>query len=356
MPVPDEATTVDTVPCSLGSALALAADWQPGQTVTIQWAPPGIHQIYPTLEGVPVQPVRLKIDEALAKRLEAARAKMAAAAKAGQGADPYFDFNHEDREASGWPVRFYWGGDDAKTGGILCECTLSAPGEAAIKGQAFRRFSPFVHLKVEDDKAETAKAGAKKLVTGPDGNHVIEAFGANLGGLVNNPAMQSIRAFFRASPESPAGDAGKTETTPDQQPAMTPEEIKAMQDRLTQAEETIKALTDENAKLKASQAESEKAAAARMEAEAKEKVAAAAKEGRIPPAEEVQAAWVKTYIADPEGTAKMLAAQQPAAALARVAMKSPGAATEETVHAKSGLEKAAEWIAANNAKAAAANA
>lgn len=353
MPVPD--TIVETVPCSLGSALALAEDWTPGQTITIQWAPPGVHEIRPTLEGVASQVVKLRIDEPLATRLEAARAKMVAAAADGKGADPYFDFNHEDREASGWPVKFYWGGDDPQKGGILCDVRLSAPGEAAIKGQAYRRFSPFVHLRTEPDTAATAKAGAKKLVADAAGHHIIAGFGPNLGGLVNNPAMQSIRAFFSNKCQclSEEETTDKSETT-----TMTPEEIQALQDRLTQAEETIKALTDENAQLKAAAQEAEKAAAARMEAEAKEKVAAAAKDGRIPPAEEVQAAWVKTYIADPEGTAKMLAAQKPDPTLTRVAFKQSDGQQQETTTAaaKTGLDKAAEWIAANNKKAAAAEA
>jgi hypothetical protein len=68
------------------------------------------------------------------------------AAAEGREDRPFFDFNHEDREASAWPTEFYWAGDDPQTGGVRARLEWSDAGKRAVEGRTFRRFSPTFHV------------------------------------------------------------------------------------------------------------------------------------------------------------------------------------------------------------------
>lgn len=307
--------------CTAGELTSAADD--------IQWAPPGVHVITPKIEGKDPMPIKIRVDAKLAETIEAQRAAMQAAADAGTGAHPFFDFNHEDAAASAWPRQFYWGGDDPITGGIRCKIDWTAAGTDAINGKTYRRFSPGLSLQM------TAKAdGKKELAVDADGFHVVAGTGANMGGLVNRPAFQTIAAFFSSAVE----ESPKTEPPP----PMNEEEIKALQDQLAAALAEIETLKANNA---AMQADME----AKCRADAKNTIAAAAKEGRIPAAQDVQDIWVDKLVADPDGTAKLLAAQAPSEALQPFPFKAAPEADKQEVTAKSGIAGLAEIIKAKQA-------
>jgi hypothetical protein len=116
--------------------------------------------------------------------------------KAQDGSDdrPFFDFNHEDREAAAWPTEFYWAGDDPKTGGVRAKVDWSGAGQSAVKDKTFRRFSPTF---IPDDAGK---------VIGSE---------TNMGGLVNRAAFKSIQPLFaKGSPGSQLSRVAPSESDP----------------------------------------------------------------------------------------------------------------------------------------------
>ena len=143
------------------SAVGISMQGEPPEN--IQWAPPGKHSIKATRGDEPCDmTVNVASDavEALNRSLEEIK---------GQGFDPYIDFNHDDKEASGWIDSFYWGGDDPTTGGIRAKVRWSQDGANALKGGSYKRFSP------------TFLTDAKGRIIGTT---------PNAGGLVNRPAFR----------------------------------------------------------------------------------------------------------------------------------------------------------------------
>jgi hypothetical protein len=53
---------------------------------------------------------------------------------------PFFDRDHEEKEAMAWPKAFFW--QDSPEPGVYCAVEWSAPGAAAIRGHSYRAFSP----------------------------------------------------------------------------------------------------------------------------------------------------------------------------------------------------------------------
>ena len=147
----------------------------------IQYMPPGRHRIRASQGGKPVS-VEVAVSASTAAVLQTfLAAKMTAAAESREDR-PFFDFNHEDREASAWPTEFYWAGDDPQTGGVRARIEWSDAGKRAVEGRTFRRFSPTFHL------------DASGHVTGSE---------INMGGLVNRAAFKRIAPLFAAAPGSP---------------------------------------------------------------------------------------------------------------------------------------------------------
>lgn len=142
---------------------------------SIQLFPPGRHTIVASAEGKPID-LELTIGPEVADVFQADLVRMLAKAAEGKGPRPFFDINHEDREASGWPLQVFWAGSDPKDGGVRAKLDWSAPGEEAIKGKAFRQFSPNFLL----DKS-------KRKIVGTT---------TNMGGLVNRPAFKEIEPLF----------------------------------------------------------------------------------------------------------------------------------------------------------------
>jgi hypothetical protein len=140
--------------------------------------PPGRHRIRASQGGKPVS-IEVAVSAATAAVLQTFLAAKLTAAAEGREDRPFFDFNHEDREASAWPTEFYWAGEDPQTGGVRARLEWSDAGKRAVEGRTFRRFSPTFHL------------DASGHVTGSE---------INMGGLVNRAAFKRIAPLFAAAP------------------------------------------------------------------------------------------------------------------------------------------------------------
>jgi phage I-like protein len=150
----------------------------------LQYMPPGTHRINASRNSKPVS-LDIKVDAATAETLNAFLQAQLTKATDGNDDRPFFDFNHEDREAAAWPTEFYWAGDDLKTGGVRAKIEWSGAGKTAVQDKTFRRFSPtFI----------------------PDDNGKVIGSETNMGGLVNRAAFKSIQPLFAKSKTFPPSD------------------------------------------------------------------------------------------------------------------------------------------------------
>ena len=271
----------------------------------IQYMPPGSHTITATQGGKKVTKT-VRVTEAGAKALQAFYEKAKKNADAGTGDLPYFDFNHDDKEASAHPVEFRWGGDDPKTGGIRAKLEWTKPGSEAVLGKTYRRFSP----------AFTQAANGE--VNGSD---------INMGGLVNRAAftlIQPIRSKAGADDQQPENNTDTPMKTllailakaglissPDLDEASAVSQFQtnhaAIVAKQADLSTQVTALTTKNGELdgllKAAQAENEKV----TKAQAVSAIDAAVVSGRIAPKDDaLKAKWVDAFARDPEGTQAML--------------------------------------------------
>lgn len=121
------------------------------------------------------KPITVRIDRDTAATMERQREEIES-----RGRRAYFDFNHEDGEASFWPARFVW--KDEPAPGVYAEGEWSASGKAAVEGKMWRQFSPVFRL--DDDDADPATVVWE------------EGASPNMGGLVNAPAFAAIAPLF----------------------------------------------------------------------------------------------------------------------------------------------------------------
>ena len=162
------------MPDSIKAALTTSLVSEEGLPSDLQYMPPGTHQINASRNGQPVS-LDISVDASTAETLNKFLQGQLTKATEGNDDRPFFDFNHEDREAAAWPTAFYWAGDDPLTGGVRAKIEWSGAGEKAVKEKTFRRFSPTF---VPDE------AG-----------HVIGSE-TNMGGLVNRAAFKKIQPLF----------------------------------------------------------------------------------------------------------------------------------------------------------------
>lgn len=315
------------MPATAQLFLARAAALVSG-TADVQMFPPGLQTIVPFKPADSKQkaePMTLVIDERTATDLEAARSEYQASADAGQGDAPFFDFNHDDKEAAAWPKRIYWAGDDPLLGGVRAEVEWSSSGEEAVQGKLYRRFSPAFYA-------------ADGRVTG---------IPINMGGLVNRAAFTAIQPLFAkadTTPESSSSTDNRQPTTdnstPSPPPTMTPEEIAALQ---AENADLKNQLADLQTQLDSMECNAKAAA----KTAAQSTVATCAKEGRIPASPEIQAKWVDAICANP-AAAELLLAMAPNAALVQViqAKAAPVDPPAAAPALKEGLAGLAEIIAA----------
>lgn len=162
-----EATETDAILAGMNVA---APD---GVATEFMYMSGGVQTVHAT-RGVPGQrgkdvTMHIVVDrgaaEALQSQLESINGR--------SGDRAYFDFNHDDRDASFWPARFSWRDEPP---GVYVSGEWSDGGRKAIAGRAYRSFSPVFHV---DDKVDPARVRANADAR------------PNMGGLVNNPAFKS---------------------------------------------------------------------------------------------------------------------------------------------------------------------
>jgi phage I-like protein len=133
----DHRSMPDVIKAALSTALVSGE----GIPSDLQYMPPGKHRINASRNGKPVT-LDITINASTADRLNQFLQSQLTKATEGNEDRPFFDFNHEDREAAAWPTEFYWAGDDPLTGGVRAKIEWSGAGEKAVKEKTFRRFSP----------------------------------------------------------------------------------------------------------------------------------------------------------------------------------------------------------------------
>lgn len=271
---------------------------------SLQWMPPGEHEIHASSGGKPVKR-KLKVDAAQAARVQQDFLAIKAKADGGTEDRPYFDLNHDDREASAHPTEYVWGGDDPVNGGIRAKVEWSGAGELAVRGKTYRRFSPsfFVNAK-----------GEISLIHAASGEMAV-----NQGGLVNRAAFKRIQPIWSkdaGAPNDPANQQPNEQpeaspmksllavlaklgltTSPDVDEATAVTQVTAKHGELTSASSTA---TAELSQVKAKLTDTETKLDAAQTSFATTSVDAAIQAGRIPGQNvEVKAKWVALIKADP---------------------------------------------------------
>jgi hypothetical protein len=271
--------------------------------------------------------LRLDITEKTARVVQGDLERMLAKAANNEDDLPYLDFNHDDQEASGWPKRAWWGGDDPKAGGVRMLVELSTAGKSAITGKLFRRFSP--------------------SFLSSDGKQV-DGVPVNMGGFVNRAAFKRISPMWakEGAEADPAGAGQAGDALQNKKKEAT--EMKLLMQVLARLGlvssadlEESAAIAQVTARHEDAQAKLSAAIAAKDTAEGENKalkgqlsdaqkanakaiVARAVAEGRLPAqAKEVHQKWEDTIAADPKA-ADLLEAMEAKGAPEKVVERKPG--------------------------------
>jgi len=274
----------------------------PASTVgEFMFMPAGVQVIHAT-KGVPGQRGKDITAHVLVERGAESHLQQQLAAINARGGDKvYFDFNHEDRDASFWPQQFVW--RESPTPGVYVAGEWSASGRQAIEGKTYRSFSPVFH--VDDDSKKPCRVACNTKAR------------PNMGGLVNNPAFKNNLPLW-------AKHAGANQQTT-QKNSMTPTELAALQAKIATLEQEIAGLVAgstgsaddaeaiqakrnelnaikkdcELEEMRAKQASLEQQLLTQRTKDADDAVKAAVRRGAIPTKDEaLQAAWKKACIED----------------------------------------------------------
>jgi hypothetical protein len=270
---------------ALSLPLPLTGDQLP---TDIQWMPPGEHQITALKEGEPIT-LTVSVHAGTAERMNRLLQELRSKAAAGLEDYPYFDFNHEDGEASGRPLEFYWGGDDLKSGGVRVKAEWSDRTKQSLAGKVpgFRRFSPSFSVNADGE------------VTGAP---------LNMGGLVNRAAFKTIQPIVAAGPPkggTPNGDQRKANMDAEKLAAdlaAAQTTIAELTRKLAAADQktTIAAKDGEIETLKATIKTLEGKVATGAKESAKAIVDAAVKAGKLAPqATALHEKWINAIAVDP---------------------------------------------------------
>ena len=257
--------------------------------------PPGTHRINASRAGKPVA-LDISVDAATADTLNAFLQAQLTKATEGNDDRPFFDFNHEDREAAAWPTEFYWAGDDLKTGGVRAKVDWSGAGQTAVQEKTFRRFSPtFI----------------------PDKEGKVISSETNMGGLVNRAAFKSIAPLF-AKNQPLEGNAPSLPPSglPPQPSALKSMTIQAklhalkLIDSVDASEESIvQAIEAKFSELETENRELKNRIEDAIQARATSQIEAAVNAGRIAPADEdAKSFWLESLIRDEAKAVKALEA------------------------------------------------
>jgi phage I-like protein len=261
----------------------------------IQYMPPGTHRINASRAGKPVA-LDISVDAATADTLNAFLQAQLTKATEGNDDRPFFDFNHEDREAAAWPTEFYWAGDDLKTGGVRAKVDWSGAGQTAVQEKTFRRFSPtFI----------------------PDKEGKVISSETNMGGLVNRAAFKSIAPLF-AKNQTLEGNAPSLPPSglppqPSAHKSMTIQaKLHALKfiDSVDASEESIvQAIEAKFSELETENRELKNRIEEAIQARASSQIEAAVNAGRIAPADtDAKSFWLESLIRDEAKAVKALEA------------------------------------------------
>src|SRR5581483_5458745 len=157
----------------------------------IVYLPQGLHEITPSAGGIG-KPIKVLVDAAAARETEKRRLAIIAAGKR-----PYFDLNHDDREASFWPKSFFWREGE----GVIAAGEWSGSGKRGVAEKDYWSFSPIFHV---DNK----HANPARVVCRED-----QQPKPNMGGLVNDPAFENLPLWAKN-----AGASGGTGTNQNGEP------------------------------------------------------------------------------------------------------------------------------------------
>ncbi len=298
-----------------------------GPSPEIQYMPPGRHCIRASQGGKPLS-VEVAVNAATAATLQTFLAAKLTAAAEGREDRPFFDFNHEDREASAWPTEFYWAGDDPKTGGVRARLEWSDAGKRAVEGHTFRRFSPTFHL------------DASGRVTGSE---------INMGGLVNRAAFKRIAPLFAAAIERTGSDLPATryslpathdvdtapEPTPMQNLVSTLRSLSLVEASATDEPDLVAQITRSVASLKSEISDLKSSLAAQARQRAESLVDAAVRAGRLAAKDaDARGFWVDALIRDEAKAVKALDALAINPVLARLVTDGESATAPASLYAR----------------------
>ena len=284
------------IKAALTTPLSLSLDHSTAEVPQeLQYMPPGTHRINASRAGKPVA-LEISVDAATADTLNAFLQAQLTKATEGNDDRPFFDFNHEDREAAAWPTEFYWAGDDLKTGGVRAKVDWSGAGEKAVQEKTFRRFSPtFI----------------------PDKEGKVISSETNMGGLVNRAAFKSIAPLF-AKNQPLEGNAPSLPPSglPPQPSALKSMTIQAklhalkLIDSVDASEESIvQAIEAKFSELETENRELKNRIEDAIQARASSQIEAAVNAGRIAPADEdAKSFWLESLIRDEAKAVKALEA------------------------------------------------
>lgn len=160
---------------AINAGVAVAFDATDAAPEWIQVMPSGIHEITASRDKRPIT-LRVRIGPESAEALQASLEHHLGASRQ----RPFFDFDHERKAASAWPVEFRW--RDTPEPGVYAKVQWTSAGKDAVHGKTYRAFSPTFY---------------------PTGTDPCEISGAPLcmGALVNEPAFRSIRPIWAAKME-----------------------------------------------------------------------------------------------------------------------------------------------------------
>jgi hypothetical protein len=301
----------------LGSDGALPAD--------IQVFPPG-QGVKFTLQDYPGREFEIDVDATTAATLNDDLQNRLARARSGQGSMPFADKNHDDSERTFLPVRYFWGGDDQKTGGVRLVPDWIPFGAALVRAKAFGYFSQNFLF-----------SQAKKKVIG--------LINENVGGLVNRPGFATQTAFAKAS--STTNHQQEQNMTTDEIKKIVDDAIKPVADKITALEARAKAAETatparagaDNTALTAAITEALKPVTDQLAAldkankdtlKAQAKAAVGKYVGRLGLAPQDTKAidfWEKSYLADPATTEELLGKLPARAGAVRYTSANGGTAT-----------------------------
>jgi hypothetical protein len=248
--------------------------------------PAGVHEIHASRDDKPATlTVRVTPDTALAMQTALEGYRAAAVQR------PFFDFAHDNKAASAWPLSYRWEtGSSGKPPGVYAAVDWSEAGRASIQGKTYRTFSPAFFID-DDDPAS---------VTGAP---------LNMGGLVNDPAFESQAPIWAARNLSDPADPSAQPDLNHNQNASIMKNIAlalglaedATEEQLLAAIASIKGEGKDTAALEAALNDAKSALAVQAKAAAASRVAAAVAAGRLPAKNAaLLAKWTAAIEADPK--------------------------------------------------------